>query len=211
MSFNSEHPRDKTGKFINKKSVANYEKLHDKDIVYFDKWGGINENKYKGLNKEQREIVDAFDVINTSRSLNDISALDNNGIDFKTITEKYGSERVKQYLHVTNYMDSMPAYKGEITRLVRDESSVFKNFNVGDEMNFDRLTSFGEKGNEFKIQGGNLRIHIENNTRGKKISNLMHLKHEKEVLLNAGKYKVIKKIEADHESYNLNHIYLEEI
>ena len=211
MSFNSDHPRDKSGKFISKASVQNYEKLQNKNIEHFDKWGSTNDDKYKGLNKEQKDIVDSFGSFDSNRSINEISALDNNGVDFKTITEKYGKERVDQYIHVTNYMQSLPAHKGEITRLIRDDSGVFNKFNVGDEMNFDRLTSFGEKGNEFKINGGNTRIHIKENTRGKNVKNLMRAKEEREVIINVGKYKVIEKIAADYADYNLNHIYLEEI
>jgi hypothetical protein len=206
MSFNSEHPRDKTGRFINKTSIANYEKLQNKEIEHWTKSGSSNPNKYKGLNKEQKDIVDSFEQINSNRTLNEISALANNGVDFKTITEKYGEERVKQYLHVDNYMKLKKPHEGEITRLLRDDRDVWNKFNVGDNMEFDRFTSFGEKGNEFKIKGGNLRLHIVNNTRGKSISNLMSAKEEKEVMIDKGKYKVVKKEEG-----SINHIYLEEI
>jgi hypothetical protein len=203
MSFDSEHPRDKTGKFINKTSVQNYEKLQTKDIQHWTKSGASNPNVYKGLNKEQKEIVDSFKKIDESRILNEISALSNNGVDFKTIKEKYGEENVKSYLHVDNYLKSSPPYEGHITRLMRDDRGVFDKFNVGDSMEFDRFTSFGEKGNNFKIRGGNLTLHIEKNTRGKSIKNLMAEKEEREVLLDAGKYKVIDKYSG--------HIFLEEI
>jgi len=203
MSFNSEHPRDKTGKFINKKSVENYEKLQSKDIQHWTKSGSRNKDAYKGLNKEQKEIADSFKMIDENRILNEISALANNGIDFKTIKEKYGEESVKQYLHVDNYLKFSPPYNGHITRLMRDDRGIFYKFNVGDNMEFDRFTSFGEEGNHFYIREGNLTLHIEKNTRGKSIKNLMVEKHEQEVLLDAGKYRVTDKYSG--------HIYLEEI
>jgi len=149
--------------------------------------------------------------LNDGRWVNEISAIYNNGgttQDVKNyISEKgYNENRLNQFLHIDNYMNLKPAYDGEITRLIRDDREIFNKFNIGEEMNFDRLTSFGKAGNEFKIKGGNLRIHIEKNTRGKDISNLMPFKEEQEVLINGGKYRIIDKKEG-----SINHIYLQEV
>ena len=211
MAFDKNQPRDKAGRWINAGSIKDYKKLENKEIKHYNKSGSENIDKYKGLSEEQIEIVQSFEAINDGRYINEISAIMNNGgtlNDVKNyVADKgYNEKRIEQYFHVTNYMQMKKPYEGEITRLLRDDRGVFESFNVGDEMNFDRLTSFGKEGNDFKIKGGNLIIHISKNTRGIDISNLMPFKEEMEVLVDAGKYKIIDKKEG-----NKNHIYLEEI
>ena len=211
MAFDKNQPRDKAGRWINAGSIKDYKKLENKEIKHYNKSGSENIDKYKGLSEEQIEIVQSFEAINDGRYINEISAIMNNGgtlNDVKNyVADKgYNEKRIDQYFHVTNYMQMKKPYEGEITRLLRDDRGVFESFNVGDEMNFDRLTSFGKEGNDFKIKGGNLIIHISKNTRGIDISNLMPFKEEMEVLVDAGKYKVVDKKEGGK-----NHIYLEEI
>ncbi|MDD4689061.1 MAG: hypothetical protein PHE51_04865 [Eubacteriales bacterium] len=206
MNFDKDHPRDKIGRFISKEDVEIHKDLMKKNIKTFNSDGSLNKDKLKGLNKKEIEIIDSFEQINSHRSLNEISYKINNGISVNEIKEQYSEKRFNDYINVDNHIKLSTPYKGEITRLIRDDNDIYKKLNVGDEMNFDRLTNFGEKGNEFKIKGGNLRIHIENNTRGVSVKNLMPFKEESEVLLNPGKYKIVKKVEK-----NINHIYLEEI
>ena len=211
MAFDKNQPRDKAGRWINAGSIKDYKKLENKEIKHYNKSGSENIDKYKGLSEEQIEIVQSFEAINDGRYINEISAIMNNGgtlNDVKNyVADKgYNEKRIDQYFHVTNYMQMKKPYDGEITRLLRDDRGVFESFSVGDEMKFDRLTSFGKEGNDFKIKGGNLIIHISKNTRGIDISNLMPFKEEMEVLVDAGKYKVVDKKEGGK-----NHIYLEEI
>lgn len=208
MSFNPKQPRDKTGKWIDSESIKNYKSMQKKNIKYYTDSGSSVEDKYKNLNDEQKRIAESFVAINEGRHLNEISAIYNNGgttKDVKLYLEDrgYNPKRLDQYLDVDNYMNLATPYNGHITRLLRDDRGIFDKFNEGDTMEFDRFTSFGKEGNEFKIKGGNLFLHIEKNTRGISIEHLMPYKEEREVLINKGKYKVIRKEEG--------HIFLEEI
>ena len=220
--FSVKQKRDKSGRFAGdghttKKTAdegdisgggggGDYISLQKKNIEHYTKSGSGNPDKYKGLNENQIEIVKSFEAMNDNRSINEISSLSNKGISKNEIIKEYGVDDYKKYENVKNYIDKAPAYNGKIERLIRDDKGIFDSAKAGDTLEFNRLTSFGEEGNEFKIRGGDLKIHIEKNTKGKSIKNLMPFKEEKEVLINNGKYKILKK-EVD----NFNHIYLEEI
>lgn len=207
MGFNVNQPRDKTGKWIDTGLIKAYENLGEKDIKYYNKSGSGNENKFDGLNEDEIEIAKSFESLNDNREINEISMKMNQGIRHADIKKEYGGKKFKQYLHVTNYMDSQPPHTGEIIRKIRDDHDIFGKYKIGREMTVDRLTSFGEADNEFKIKGHDLTIHIENNTRGKSVKNLMPFKEEKEVLIDSGKYRVSNKTS----DYDGNHIYLQEI
>ena len=208
MAFDPKQPRDRTGKWIDSETIKNYKSLQKKNIKYYNEKGSEIKDKFKNLNEEQKEIVESFNAINDGRYLNEISAIFNNGgtvNDVKNYIEErgYNPKRLDQYLHVDNYMNLSKPYEGHITRLFRDDKGIFDKMDKNDIMEFDRFTSFGKEGNNFKIKGGNIILHIEKNTRGIDIENLMPFKEEREVLINKGKYKISKKEEG--------HIYLEEI
>ncbi len=201
--YNPDQPRDEFGKWVGGKEEKDIKSLSGKEVNHYTESGSDNKEKYKNLNDNQKRIVKSFVQLNEHRTINDISRDMNNGVSHEKIKEEYTSERIQNYKDITNYMNLNDKYNGSIERLIRDDRGIYDEYKIGDTMTFDRLTSFGKEGNDFKIRGGNLRIHIEQSTKGTDISNLMPFKEEQEILLPPSKYNIINKTPG--------HIYLKEL
>jgi hypothetical protein len=119
------------------------------------------------------------------------------------------------YNTLKKYIQNAPKYNGEIFRVFEDfKDQLYDSVKENDIFEIDSMSSFSAPGGYLKHgskERFNLKFIIANNTRGVDISPFSLYKHEKEIVIPKGKYKIIKKEKIEKEWFDKTIIYLEEI